>query len=117
DPELFTANPRWHEFLRQDPLSLRHATARLLLESRRLDAYLSFVPKYVHVPILMLLAENDRIINNAKTRAFVDKFATPDREIIEYPGAHHTLEFEPEPHPFVDDIIRWLEAQIARKAV
>src|SRR5262249_2372145 len=88
-PELFPTTPHWIEFLRHDSRRLLHASARLLIESARLDAYLRFVPKYVHVPVLLLLAEEDRIINNARTRVFVERFATADKKIIEYPGAHH----------------------------
>src|SRR5262245_10450912 len=44
DPELFTATPRWQGFIRDDPLSLRKATARLLVESARLDAWLRWAP-------------------------------------------------------------------------
>ena len=109
DPELFTATPRWLQFLRDDPLRLHQATARFLVESVRLDAYLRFVPKYVHVPVLLLLAEHDRIIRNDRTRAYVERFATPDKQIIEYPGAHHTLEFEPDPGPFLADLRTWLD--------
>jgi alpha-beta hydrolase superfamily lysophospholipase len=109
DPDLFTANPQRHAFIRDDPLRLHHATARLLLESARLDGYLRFVPKYVHVPVLLLLAERDRIIHNRKTRTFVERFATPDKEVIEYPEAHHTLEFEPDPERFIGDVLAWLE--------
>jgi alpha-beta hydrolase superfamily lysophospholipase len=109
DPELFTATPRWLDFLRADPLRLHQATARLLIESVRLDGYLRFVPKYVHVPVLLLLAEHDRIIRNERTRAYVERFATPDKQIIQYPGAHHTLEFEPEPALFVRDVRAWLD--------
>lgn len=108
EPEMFTATPRWQEFLRNDPLRLMQATARLLLESARLDGYLRFVPKYVHAPVLLLLAENDRVIHNAKTRAFLDRLAAKDKQVIEYPGAHHTLEFE-EPRLFVADVVKWLE--------
>ena len=115
EPELFTANPVRHQFLRDDPLRLKYATARLLLESARLDAYLHFVPKYVHVPVLLLLAENDRIIHNRRTREYVQKFATPDKQIIEYPGAHHTLEFEPDPERFIADMRDWLERQVRAK--
>ena len=104
DPELFTVTPRWQQFLRDDPLRLHQASARLLIESARLDGYLRFVPKYVHVPVLLLLAENDRIINNARTREFVERLATPDKQITEYPGASHTLEFEAEPACFIDGI-------------
>jgi alpha-beta hydrolase superfamily lysophospholipase len=109
DPELFTASPQWQKFLRDDPLRLHQATARLLVESVRLDAYLRFTPKYVHVPVLLLLASEDRIIHNDKARAFVDRFATPDRQTIEYPGAHHTLEFEPEPQAWFRDMGAWLD--------
>jgi alpha-beta hydrolase superfamily lysophospholipase len=111
DPELFTAMPRWQQFLRDDPLSLREATARLLIESVRLDGYLRVVPAHVRVPVLVLLAERDRIIDNARTRRFVDRFAATDKEIIEYPGAHHTLEFEPDPERYLGDVQRWLERQ------
>jgi alpha-beta hydrolase superfamily lysophospholipase len=116
EPEMFTANPAWQQFLRQDPLRLRQATARLLVESVRLDGYLRFVPKYVHVPVLLLLAEHDRIIHNNKTRTFVDRFATPDKQIIEYAGAHHTLEFEPEPERFINDLRDWFDRQIQTRS-
>jgi alpha-beta hydrolase superfamily lysophospholipase len=109
DPELFTATPKWQRFIQEDPLGLRQATARLLIESVRLDGYLRFVPQYVQVPVLLLLAEQDRIIKNEPTRRYVDRFATADKEVIEYPGAHHTLEFEPEPDRFISDLTNWFE--------
>jgi alpha-beta hydrolase superfamily lysophospholipase len=113
DPELFTATPHWQEFIRNDPLSLRKATARFLFESYRLDRYLKRAPPYVRIPVLLLLAQKDRIIDNARTRAFVEQLASPDREVIEYPGAHHTLEFEPNPDLFLADLLRWLERRTA----
>ncbi|HXG12108.1 MAG TPA: alpha/beta fold hydrolase, partial [Gemmataceae bacterium] len=109
DPELFTATPHWQQFIRDDPLSLRQATARLLIESVRLDAYLKVVPGHVRVPVLLMLAGRDRIIANAPTRRYVERFASADKEIIEYPEAHHTLEFEPEPERIFADLQRWLE--------
>jgi len=111
DPELFTTSPNWQQFIRDDPLALREATARFFVESVRLDGYLRFVPKHVRVPVLLLLAERDRIIDNTRTRRFAEQFAAVDKHIIEYPGAHHTLEFEPEPQPFLADLASWLEAR------
>src|SRR5262249_5385822 len=55
-PDLFTATPRWQQFIRDDPLSLRLATSRFLVESARLDAYLRWVPRRVQAPVLLLLA-------------------------------------------------------------
>jgi alpha-beta hydrolase superfamily lysophospholipase len=115
DPDLFTATPHWREFLRHDPLALHEATARFLVESVRLDAYLRFVPRSVTVPVLLMLAGRDRIIDNDRTRAYVGRFAGADRTVIDYPAAHHTLEFEPDPAPFVDDLLGWF-ARVGRSA-
>jgi alpha-beta hydrolase superfamily lysophospholipase len=109
DPALFTAEQRWQQFLVEDPLRLHLASARLLLESVRLDGYLRFCRRYVMVPVLLMLAGQDRIIHNERTRRFVDRFASVDKQTIEYPNAHHTLEFEPDPDHFIADLIHWLE--------
>jgi alpha-beta hydrolase superfamily lysophospholipase len=108
DPTLFTTTPVWLEFLRQDPLALHKATARFLYASLDLDRYLRRSPETFHLPVLLMLAGQDRIIENAATRLYVEQFATPDREIIEYPQANHTLEFEPQPDQFIEDLIAWL---------
>jgi alpha-beta hydrolase superfamily lysophospholipase len=107
DPALFTASEGWRAFLRADPYSLHEATARMLFASNSLDIYLRRARKRVKVPTLLLLAELDRIIDNAKTRRFVERFPCA-KQVIEYPGAHHTLEFEPPGHPFVDDLLAWM---------
>ncbi len=114
DPALFTAVPRWRRFIAEDALSLREATARLLVESVRLDLYLRSVPRHVRVPVLLLLAGQDRIIGNDRTRAFTARFATADVEVREYPEAHHTLEFEPDPGPFIADLRDWLARHAPR---
>ena len=106
DPELFTATPRWQQFIRDDPLALHQATARFLVESVRLDGYLRFVPRSRHVPVLLLLAGQDRIIRNDKTHRFFHQFATADKNVIEYAEAHHTLEFEPDPDRFIAEMLQ-----------
>jgi len=111
DPELFTANVRRQQFIRTDPQTLRRATARMMFESGRMDVYVRFAARSVTVPVLLLLAEHDRIIDNAATRQFVERFRTKDRKTIEYAGAHHTLEFEASGPPFVEDLLNWLETR------
>jgi alpha-beta hydrolase superfamily lysophospholipase len=105
DPELFTGTDRWLEFLRDDPLSVHRVSARFLLTSRRLDwevrAYGRRPPA---VPLRLFLAGRDRIIHNERTRQFVRDLSVSDRAIIEHPNAHHTLEFEPDPGPYVQDL-------------
>ena len=76
-----------------------------------LDVYLRRAARRVRVPVLLVLAEHDRIIDNRKTRAFAAKFDAVTT-ILDYPEAHHTLEFEPSPDFFIDDLIRWLNTRV-----
>jgi alpha-beta hydrolase superfamily lysophospholipase len=108
DPELFTATPRWLQFLRDDPLALHRATARLLVESVRLDAYLRRAPRHLTMPTLLMLGGRDRILDNDRTRAFVERFAG-EKTVREFPEAHHTLEFEPEPDRFLEHLLTWVD--------
>ncbi len=108
DPALFTANLDRQRYIREDPQSLRMATARFLVESVRLDWVMRRAPAAVTVPALLLLGGRDRIIDNAATRAYVQRLASADRTVFEFPEAHHTLEFEPDPLPVFEAVTRWL---------
>jgi alpha-beta hydrolase superfamily lysophospholipase len=108
DPELFTATPRWLEYLRTDPLSLHRATAALLVTSKQMDWFVRNAAEKISMPVLLMLAGKDRILDNARTRAYFEQFAGENKTLIEYPGANHTLEFEPDPEPFINDLIGWL---------
>jgi alpha-beta hydrolase superfamily lysophospholipase len=108
DPTLFTANVERQEFIRKDPLALREATARFLVESAKFDVYLRRAPKHVTPPVLLLLAGEDRVIDNDRTRQYAARFATRDLTVNEYPAAHHTLEFEPSPEPIFADVTKWI---------
>lgn len=111
EPELFTANPEKQNFIREDSLALRRGTARLLFESARMGVYNRWAVSHVTVPTLLLLAENDRIIDNAQTRLLVQRFPCLDLTVHQYSGASHTLEFEPGGPPFMTALLKWLAAK------
>lgn len=106
DPELFTQQSDWQQFLRDDPLSIHHATARLLVESYLLDGAVKRIGQLQPMPTLLMLAGKDRIIRNDVTREWFGKVA-PQCSVLEYSEAHHTLEFE-SGQPFVKDLLTWL---------
>lgn len=108
EPELFTANLQRQAFIREDALALRQATARLMFESARMTVYNHWALRRVTVPTLLLLAECDRIIDNGQTRQLASRMPSRDVTILEYSGASHTLEFEPNGPPFVRDLLHWL---------
>jgi alpha-beta hydrolase superfamily lysophospholipase len=108
EPELFTASPEWRQFIATDRHGLTEATARFLVSSTQLGIYLQRAVKRVTVPTLLMLAGQDRIIDNAKTKAFFATFGSADKTVLEYADAHHTLEFEPEGHPWLGELVGWL---------
>ncbi len=108
DPALFTSSVEWQHFIENDQHGLRLGTSRMLFGNFALGIYLRRARKLLTLPVLLLLAEHDDIINNAKVRTYIEESPSTDKQIIEYRGAHHTLEFEPEGHPFVGDLLRWL---------
>ena len=114
DPGLFTATPRWLEFLARDRLTLHEATARFLFESRRLDATVAAMAPWIRVPTWLALAGRDRIIDNDRTLAWLCRLGASERTARLYPTAHHTLEFEPQCEAIFDDLATWLADQAER---
>jgi len=111
EPALFTAHPERQAFIREDPLALREVTASFLLASRRLDGYIRrHAGTRRDIPLKLFLAGRDRIIDNARTRRFVRSLPWQRCEITEYPDAHHTLDFEPDPSLFHADLRAWLDS-------
>jgi alpha-beta hydrolase superfamily lysophospholipase len=66
------------------------------------------------MPLLLVLAGRDRIVDNARTRAFFNRTGASYRMLIEYPSAAHTLEFEPDPEPYFADLVNWAAASAGR---
>lgn len=111
DPALFTDNPDGQAFIAADPYSLRQGTAGLLAASFFIDRLVARAPRRIGQPALLMLAGRDRIVDNARTQAYFSRLSSARREVIEYPGGHHTLEFDPEPSRYALDLIAWLDRQ------
>lgn len=107
DPELFTSVPKWIEFLRTDPLQIHQATAGFFLASRRMDKVARKLDRAAAVPLHLMLAADERIIDNAQTEDFVRRLGWPQRTITTYLNSRHTLEFDPDCEHFLDDLVAW----------
>lgn len=109
DARLFTANPERIRFVENDALKLSRVTAGFLLASRRLDREIRALPDSDwRGPVHLFLAGRDRIIDNEPTRRWLRTLPSEDRQITEYPDACHTIEFEPDPREFFEDLTRWI---------
>lgn len=102
DPALFTDNAERRAFIENDPLRLHLATARFMLTSRRMDWMLARAAAgSLDLPVNLLLARRDRIIDNVRTEDLLRRQAGGNLRTTIVPGAH-TLEFEADPQPFFD---------------
>jgi alpha-beta hydrolase superfamily lysophospholipase len=108
EPALFTEDPAGRAFIAADPLSLRDATASLLFASRMLDAWVARSASSLKMPTLLMLAEHDRIVDNARTRSYFRTIESTRKRLVEYPGKHHTLEFDDDSGTYAADLSRWL---------
>jgi acylglycerol lipase len=115
DPALFTDNPEGQSFIASDPYSLRQGTAGLLAASFIIDRLVTLAPTRIRQPALLMVAGRDLIVDNARTRAYFDRLASPKREVIEYPEGHHTLEFDSEPSHYALDLVTWLDRHFLPK--
>jgi alpha-beta hydrolase superfamily lysophospholipase len=112
DPALFTNSPEGQAFIASDNHSLHAGTAGLLAASVFIDRMVRKAPPRVRQPALLMLAGQDQIVNNALTLGYFETLATTDRELIVYPEAQHTLEFEPDPTRYARDLIAWLDRRL-----
>ena len=110
DPALFTAEPRWQEFIRNDPLVLREVTSGFLLAHQDLTCESMASAPQIHCPTLLMLAGRDQIIDNEATKSWTRQLGTNQFSLHEFPDAQHTLEFEPQPDRFVNDLLAWLNS-------
>ncbi len=109
DEMLFTGEPKWQEYIRNDLLKLDRVTVSFLLANRELDRLVAYAARRIGCRVLVMLAGRDKIIDNVATQKFFEQVVSLDKTLFEYPKAEHTLEFEPERDQFIDDLLRWLD--------
>ena len=107
DPELFTTVADKIAYIRDDPKTLREVTLRLASASADLYHETIHRARRIETPTLLMLAGRDAIVHNEPVRAFVQKHFGDNPEVIEYPQAAHTLEFESDTSEYLRDLGQW----------
>jgi acylglycerol lipase len=107
-PEQFSELEPFVAFVRDDPLALRTAPARLLYEVRRARGLLARAAGALQAPLLVALAGDDRICDNRRNRRLFERVTSP-MEIGEYAGARHILEFSGQREAFLNDLAAWFQ--------
>ncbi len=82
DPALFTGSPEGQAFIAADPHGLHEGTAGLLAASFFIDRLVGRAAARIRQPALLMLAGQDRIIDNARILAYFERLA------FDRPSAH-----------------------------
>jgi acylglycerol lipase len=107
-PELYTPNPAYVAAIRADRLRLLRATTSFYWATARLDRARAAASARLRLPLLLLQGQADAMMDVAATRAWFDALGAPDATYVGYPGAGHTLDFEPERGRYLSDLRTWL---------
>jgi acylglycerol lipase len=107
-PEQYTTNPRYLQFIHDDPLRLRTASAQFFWETARLDRRRRAASTRLRLPVVVLQGSADAMMSAGHTRRWFDRLDAPDKTYRAYPGAGHTLDFEADRGAYLDDLRSWL---------
>jgi alpha-beta hydrolase superfamily lysophospholipase len=111
-PALYTANPPYVDLIQTDPLRLLEATAQFFWETERLDRRRRHASARLRLPLLVLQGQDDKMIDVPKTRRWFARLGVQDKTYRAYPGAGHTLDFEPDRSRYLADLLGWLSARV-----
>jgi acylglycerol lipase len=111
-PTLYTANPPYVDLIQTDPLRLLEATAQFFWETARLDRRRRHAAARLRMPLLVLQGKDDKMMDVAGTRSWFSRLGVEDKTYRAYPGAGHTLDFEPDRRQYLADMVGWLSARV-----
>ncbi len=109
--ESFTTRAIPLQFIRSDRQRISRVTARMLLQSWKIDRLLFGRGSAVAVPLLHLIAGRDQICHNRHNSRLLRRlFAPADYTELVYPDADHALVFECDRYDVAGDIDGWVES-------
>lgn len=106
-PDEFSDLEPFVAFVRNDPLALRTAPARLMYEIARARRRLPRATRALRAPLFVAYAGTDIICDNERNRRLLAR-VTSATETRTYPGARHILEFSTEREAFFGELTAWL---------
>ncbi len=104
DPALFTNSDFYKAYIHDDPFTLKRITIRFTVADLELNRLVRSCAEQIQLPIFLMLAGQERIVDNNRTQTFWNRVGSFHKALIEYPDAAHTLEFEKDPSKYFQDL-------------
>ncbi len=111
EDRMFTSNEKRLKHIKTDPMRLRYIPAQHLLEIARMDGLVKNALRNMRLPVLLMLAGIDDIINTKSVRRWYQKLPSSDKTIKVYKDFHHILTFEENAGEVMEDAAAWIWAR------
>lgn len=105
---LFTRDPVVAKRIDMDPLEVRNFTAKFYLSILKAIIYVNMKPRTIKLPVLMLLAGQDKMISAEAAAAYFKKIRSKDKELKWYPEMYHALYVDKDREKVFRDMITWI---------
>jgi alpha-beta hydrolase superfamily lysophospholipase len=110
-PEMFTEDPVYLDMLKRDPLRLRYASAKFFIEGVQLDRHIDRMMPDNELPILLVLAGQDQIIDNEGVTKIVRRGKQEILDIVIYTDQTHSVQFDA-PERLVWQMDGWMDTHV-----
>lgn len=104
---MFTESEKYLDFIKNDRLKLTRVTAKFFYETGKMNFLLNRIAHKIEVPVLVLLAGKDAIVDNRGVKKWFAKIGAGDKTLKTYDGCSHSLEFEDSISDITDYIAAW----------
>lgn len=110
--EMCTRDKEYQKIMNHNPLEIRIASAKLLLNSLIAQIRAKLIAKKLKTPTLFLLAGRDQLVDKQESRNIFSKLPIKDKKLIEYPEMYHALSIDLDREKVFSDILDWTSQRI-----
>jgi alpha-beta hydrolase superfamily lysophospholipase len=114
DPSNLSRDPEVGRAYAADPLVNRKVSGKWFGEATRaMQETAEWAPR-VTTPMLVMHGTDDRLASVDATRRMFERIASPDKELVIYPGYYHELFNEPEKQEVFERVTDWIEKRTVK---
>lgn len=110
--QMCTRDVEYQKVMEADEREHRLASSRLLFNTLLAQPKSFKYSNRIKIPVLFLLAGEDKLVNPDAAKNFFKGLKTEDKELIEYPGMYHALSIELGREKVFKDAFLWLEKRL-----
>jgi alpha-beta hydrolase superfamily lysophospholipase len=110
--KMCTRDSSYQKIMDSSPREHRLATSKLLLNILIEQIRGSFLKDKIRIPVLFLLAGEDKLVNPAATEKVFNNLKVKDKKMIKYPEMFHALSIEIGRERVFQDILGWMNVSL-----